>query len=171
LHCLFLISSDYLLICAADPHPGNVLILPDGRLGLLDYGMVGRLTSHDREAIAKTIVALSNNDKKTTARIFRENGYAATFRDNEDIDDATLHRFATFCLDKFDLSPITLDNGEVVDTMELFRNIREKSIPTFVEDGRRLGGLLMGVNAQAARPISLAKEWKSIAQQALRKKK
>jgi hypothetical protein len=40
-----------------------------------------------------------------------------------------------------------------------------------VEDGRRLGGLLMGVNAQAARPISLAKEWKSIAQQALRKKK
>ncbi|EEC48574.1 predicted protein, partial [Phaeodactylum tricornutum CCAP 1055/1] len=24
----------------ADPHPGNVLVLPDGRLGLLDYGMV-----------------------------------------------------------------------------------------------------------------------------------
>jgi len=78
--------------------------------------MVGRLSPHDREAIAKTIVALSNNDKQTTARILRENGYAATFRDNENVDDATLHRFATFCLDKFDLSPITLDNGEVVDT-------------------------------------------------------
>ena len=24
----------------ADPHPGNVVILPDGRLRLLDYGMV-----------------------------------------------------------------------------------------------------------------------------------
>lgn len=120
-------------------------------------------------AIAETIVALSDNDKKNTARIFRENGYTATFR-NENVDDATLHRFATFCLDKIDLSPLTLDNGEVVDTMALFQNVREKSVPTFVEDGRRLGGLLMGVNAQAARPISLAKEWRSIAQQALRKK-
>ena len=27
----------------ADPHPGNVLLLPDGTLGLIDYGMVGRL--------------------------------------------------------------------------------------------------------------------------------
>ena len=53
--------------------------------------MVGRLSPHDREAIAKTIVALSNNDKKTTASILRENGYAATFRDNENVDDATLH--------------------------------------------------------------------------------
>ena len=25
----------------ADPHPGNVVILLDGRLGILDYGMVG----------------------------------------------------------------------------------------------------------------------------------
>ena len=31
----------------ADPHPGNVLILPDGRLGLLDYGLVGRLSKKD----------------------------------------------------------------------------------------------------------------------------
>ena len=25
----------------ADPHPGNVLLMPDGRLGLIDYGQVG----------------------------------------------------------------------------------------------------------------------------------
>ena len=58
----------------ADPHPGNVVILPDGRLRLLDYGMVGRLPLRDHETIAKTIVALSDNDK-TTARINQENGY------------------------------------------------------------------------------------------------
>ena len=27
----------------ADPHPGNFLVLADGRIGLLDAGMVGRL--------------------------------------------------------------------------------------------------------------------------------
>jgi ubiquinone biosynthesis protein len=32
----------------ADPHPGNVLLLDDGRLGLLDFGMVGRLSESRR---------------------------------------------------------------------------------------------------------------------------
>lgn len=153
----------------ADPHPGNILILPDGRLGLLDYGMVGRLSSKDRETVAETILALSNKDKATTAKIYREKGYKASFRDGTEPDDAVLHRFASFHLDRIDLSPLTLDNGDTVDTLELLRSTREIAVPSWVEEGRRLGGLLLGVNAQAARPISLAKEWKPIAKEALKK--
>eukprot|EP00985_Skeletonema_marinoi_P029871 scaffold29432_cov153-Skeletonema_marinoi.AAC.4 len=155
----------------ADPHPGNVLLLPDGRLGLLDYGMVGKLSPKDREAVARTIVALSDNDKAATAKLYRENGYKATLQNGkDDVDDAVLHRFASFHFDKIDLSPLTLDNGEKIDIMDVFRSNREKAVPTWVEEGRRLGGLLVGVSAQAARPISLAKEWRPIAKQALRKK-
>mmetsp|Transcript_20040 Transcript_20040/g.28393 ORF Transcript_20040/g.28393 Transcript_20040/m.28393 type:complete len:250 (-) Transcript_20040:710-1459(-) len=55
----FLLSGTY----NADPHPGNILILPDGRLALLDCGMVGRLSPKDRETEAETILALSNKDK------------------------------------------------------------------------------------------------------------
>jgi len=29
----------------ADPHPGNLLVMPDGRLAFFDFGMVGRITS------------------------------------------------------------------------------------------------------------------------------
>lgn len=29
----------------ADPHPGNLLIMPDGRIAFFDFGMVGRITS------------------------------------------------------------------------------------------------------------------------------
>jgi ubiquinone biosynthesis protein len=36
----------------ADPHPGNVLVLADGRLGLLDFGSVGRLDGSVRSALA-----------------------------------------------------------------------------------------------------------------------
>ena len=154
----------------ADPHPGNILLLPDGRLGLLDYGMVGRLSPKDRETVAETIVALSDNDKAATAKLYRENGYKATLKNGKDVDDAVLHRFASFHFDKIDLSPLTLDNGEKMDIMEVFRSNREKAVPTWVEEGRRLGGLLVGVSAQAARPISLAKEWRPIAKQALRNK-
>ncbi|MFW5973739.1 MAG: ABC1 kinase family protein, partial [Bacteroidota bacterium] len=32
----------------ADPHPGNVLVTPDGRIGLLDLGMVAHLGPNDR---------------------------------------------------------------------------------------------------------------------------
>ena len=35
----------------ADPHPGNIMIMPDGRIGLLDYGMVGRINEQLREDI------------------------------------------------------------------------------------------------------------------------
>eukprot|EP00581_Thalassiosira_minuscula_P007213 CAMPEP_0183707806 /NCGR_PEP_ID=MMETSP0737-20130205/4259_1 /TAXON_ID=385413 /ORGANISM="Thalassiosira miniscula, Strain CCMP1093" /LENGTH=611 /DNA_ID=CAMNT_0025935535 /DNA_START=220 /DNA_END=2055 /DNA_ORIENTATION=- len=153
----------------ADPHPGNILILPDGRLGLLDYGMVGRLSPKDRETAAETILALSNKDKAATAKLYRDNGYKVSFQSGGESDDAILHRFASFHWDRIDLSPLTLDNGETVDLKELLRSTREHAVPSWVEEGRRLGGLLMGVNAQAARPISLAKEWRPIAQKALRK--
>lgn len=154
----------------ADPHPGNVLVLPDGRLGLLDYGMVGRLSTDDRETIAKTVVALARKDKKETARIYRDAGYRATWKKGDVIDDNAIHRFATFHLDKVDLSPITLQDGEKMEIMELFRTLRERAVPSWVEEGRRLGGLLIGVSVQAMRPISLSKDWEPIAKQALKKK-
>jgi hypothetical protein len=163
----FLVSGVY----NADPHPGNVLVLPDGRLGLLDYGMVGRLSKKDRKAVAETILALSRNDKATTAQIYRDNGYKATFSSDIELDDSVLHRLATFHLDKIDLSKLTLDNGETIDVLEMLRGAREHKVPSWVEEGRRLGGLLQGVCVQAARPISLAKEWSSIARDALKKDK
>lgn len=36
-----------------DLHPGNVMVLPDGRYGILDYGIVGRLSPADRNAFAR----------------------------------------------------------------------------------------------------------------------
>jgi len=78
-------------------------------------------------------------------------------------------RFATFHLDRFDLSPITIsDDGDGgttrnVDVMHMMKLVQERVVPDWIEQARRLGGLLMGVSSQAARPISLAKEWESIA--------
>lgn len=131
--------------------------------------MVGRLREDEREAIARTIVALSSSDKSEAARQYREAGYRATWRGgNSHDDDNLLHRFATFHLDKIDLSRLTLDGGEEVEILDVLRTSRELSVPPWVEQGRRLGGLLQGVSAQAARPISLSKEWRPIAREALR---
>jgi ubiquinone biosynthesis protein len=41
----------------ADPHPGNVLLTPDGRIALIDLGMVGRISSTLQEQLFKLILA------------------------------------------------------------------------------------------------------------------
>jgi ubiquinone biosynthesis protein len=46
----------------ADPHPGNVLYLPGNRVGILDFGMVGRLSDRRRQQLVDLLAALSNRD-------------------------------------------------------------------------------------------------------------
>jgi ubiquinone biosynthesis protein len=46
----------------ADPHPGNVLLLTDGRLALLDFGSVGRLDARQRLALQDLLLALGRGD-------------------------------------------------------------------------------------------------------------
>jgi ubiquinone biosynthesis protein len=46
----------------ADPHPGNILIMPGNRIGLLDFGMVGRVDERLREEIEDLLLAIVNQD-------------------------------------------------------------------------------------------------------------
>ena len=46
----------------ADPHPGNILILDDGRLGLLDFGSVGRIDQLLRTSMRDLLMAIDRND-------------------------------------------------------------------------------------------------------------
>jgi ubiquinone biosynthesis protein len=48
----------------ADPHPGNVLLMDDGRIGLIDFGMVGVLNTRDRRAFRDFMIALTQGDFK-----------------------------------------------------------------------------------------------------------
>lgn len=46
----------------ADPHPGNIFVLNDGRIGLMDFGIVGLLTPDVRENIAGSFLAVLHKD-------------------------------------------------------------------------------------------------------------
>ncbi|MCO5218214.1 MAG: AarF/UbiB family protein [Thermomicrobiales bacterium] len=41
----------------ADPHPGNIMLLDDGRLTLLDFGSVGRMDKVTRQALIRMLIA------------------------------------------------------------------------------------------------------------------
>lgn len=46
----------------ADPHSGNILLLEDGRLGLLDFGSVGRLDTALRRNLQQLLLAINGGD-------------------------------------------------------------------------------------------------------------
>jgi ubiquinone biosynthesis protein len=53
----------------ADPHRGNVLLTDDGRLALLDFGLLGRLDDDTREGIAQLLLALAQNRGEDVAAL------------------------------------------------------------------------------------------------------
>lgn len=46
----------------ADPHPGNLFVLQDGRVALLDFGMIGRLDLPTRESVMRLTIGIGRQD-------------------------------------------------------------------------------------------------------------
>jgi ubiquinone biosynthesis protein len=46
----------------ADPHPGNIFVLPGGRLGMLDCGKVGRVDERTQDEFISIVTAFLSGD-------------------------------------------------------------------------------------------------------------
>jgi ubiquinone biosynthesis protein len=46
----------------ADPHPGNIFVLEDGRIAFIDYGMVGTVIDRDKVQFAKILLSMYERD-------------------------------------------------------------------------------------------------------------
>ncbi len=51
----------------ADPHPGNILIKPNGKIALIDFGMIGKLMQSQKYAFAGVFISLAKQDAKSMA--------------------------------------------------------------------------------------------------------
>ena len=58
----------------ADPHPGNLFVLPHGRLCLHDFGMVGELDARLREGLGDLLDAVVRGDERAAAGAYLELG-------------------------------------------------------------------------------------------------
>ncbi|ELR97101.1 AarF/ABC1/UbiB kinase family protein [Gloeocapsa sp. PCC 73106] len=52
----------------ADPHPGNLLAMPDGRLAYLDFGMMSEIKPYQRYGLIEAVVHLVNRDFEALAQ-------------------------------------------------------------------------------------------------------
>ncbi|HSN38150.1 MAG TPA: AarF/ABC1/UbiB kinase family protein [Arthrobacter sp.] len=46
----------------ADPHPGNFFVEADGRLGIIDFGMVGQISDATRDQLVRMLLAVVERD-------------------------------------------------------------------------------------------------------------
>ena len=105
----------------ADPHPGNIAILPGNVIALLDFGMVGRIQERLREDIEEILLAIVQNDVALLTSLIKRVGTVPA-----DLDDAGLAAdiadfvgtYSTQALSKFDLA------GALTDMIEIIRRNR-----------------------------------------------
>ena len=69
----------------ADPHPGNLMLTPDGRLVLLDFGMVVRVNVRVRRLLTRTVLAAVRKDPEAVAEGFVGLGLIVPGTDTETI--------------------------------------------------------------------------------------
>ncbi|GGF86920.1 ABC transporter [Paenibacillus albidus] len=70
----------------ADPHPGNVMLMENGKLALIDFGMVGRLSEEMKDHLSALIIALMRKNTDSMVRAILRLGVIS-----EDADRAALH--------------------------------------------------------------------------------
>lgn len=95
-----------------DPHPGNILLTPDNRLGLIDFGLVGHLSRRQQDTLVSLIISVVSGDIDGIARAVLSLGHARkhipmrAFRD--DIIDIRT-RYLQGALSDIDLSAFVME--------------------------------------------------------------
>ncbi len=134
----------------ADPHPGNIFVLSDDRLGLIDFGCVECFSPEIHALYTEMIAAILTGNAVKTARLFADMGFTGEADTND-----SLHEMATDFIELLMLQPgqslADVDQAQKLATgLELIQKYPSIRVPRhFVLLGRvllTLGGIMMSYN-------------------------
>lgn len=156
----------------ADPHPGNVFVMPDGSTALIDFGQTKRLSFRFRKQIAELVVQVSSLEGQDTNAI-AEKELLAMERLAESMGVAFLPSAGRECalalaLWLFDTSRSTLPGG--YETNELSPKNPSRDVASFPRDFVllcRTTLLIRGLAMKLGIRWSLASAWREAALQLL----
>jgi predicted unusual protein kinase regulating ubiquinone biosynthesis (AarF/ABC1/UbiB family) len=156
------LTTDKLTLCSSShisPHPGNILVLDDGRIGLIDFGLVKQINGRNRETLCKVMIALDDrvdgqpDDMDLVGKLALELGVELK-------DTAPPEAAAAVGIWLFDGTVKQLPGG--YDMGELSPNSPVKELKSFPQDLVMVGRssiLIKGLSNRLHIPWSLAKEW------------
>lgn len=98
----------------ADPHPGNVVVLDDGTLGLIDFGAVGHLDRMQRSAVIQLTTAAFTGDATGMREAIQT---LATVGD--DVSDIDLERALAHLVSEHSADDVALNAGALADMLPL----------------------------------------------------
>jgi predicted unusual protein kinase regulating ubiquinone biosynthesis (AarF/ABC1/UbiB family) len=96
----------------ADPHPGNIFYLADGRLALIDCGMVGRLDPRTRQLLTEMLLAIVDLDAKRCAQLtveLSESVGRVNFQRLEVDYERMLRKYYDLSLSEFNFSEVVYE--------------------------------------------------------------
>lgn len=98
----------------ADPHPGNLLLMFGGQIGLIDFGQCKTLSLEAKIKLARITVALADGDKGRISMALAETGIVFGGNPSE-LDPTTAAKLAFVLFDTRDLpeanvSPLSQDS-------------------------------------------------------------
>ncbi|GMI07210.1 hypothetical protein TrVE_jg8381 [Triparma verrucosa] len=152
----------------ADPHPGNIFVLSDGSIGLIDFGQVKQISGRAKNTLAKVMVALDDRVSDTNPEDLETIGNLALELGVELREDAKPEGPAAVAMWLFDGSVKDLPGG--YDYGELSPNSPVKELKSFPQDLVLVGRstvLLKGLSSRLNIPWSLSAEWAPVARQVL----
>ncbi len=106
----------------ADPHPGNLLLMDDGTIGLLDFGMVARLDESLREDIEDLLLAIIEQDAHRLVSVVIRVGAVPTGLDETglalDLSDFVAH-YAYQSVEQFELAAALTEMFDIIRRYEI----------------------------------------------------
>jgi ubiquinone biosynthesis protein len=101
----------------ADPHPGNIFVMPDGRIGLVDFGIVGWLTPDIMESIATALIALVKKDFDTIVEQYIRLGLVKEDVDIEEFKREFKADMIDFLIPLYDVTLAEINLAQYLDTL------------------------------------------------------
>ena len=93
----------------ADPHPGNIFYLQDGRLALIDCGMIGRLDPRTQQILTEMLLAIVDIDSQRCAQLtleLAESGQPVNLSRLENDFDRLLRKYYHLSLSEIKFSEV-----------------------------------------------------------------
>ncbi|WP_372793951.1 ABC1 kinase family protein [Lutibacter sp.] len=101
----------------ADPHPGNLLVLPNGYIAYLDFGMMGSMLPRDINIFGKLFIAISNKNVREIIKTLQKLSNTVVIANMRDLEfdiNEFVEKYYVRDIHKNEMSTILLELKDII---------------------------------------------------------